>query len=120
MTEQIGRLQANQEHQKEAILSLERYKWHHIGLTVSGIVFSAVVLIGVGGMYFSLDNKLSVVEYKLESRIVAVENRIAAVENKLENRIADVEQQMATGFAELKVLITKKQNGAEVTAFTRH
>ena len=116
MTEQIGRLQANQEHQKEAILSLERFKWHHIGLTVSGIVFSAVVLIGVGGMYFSLDNKLSAVEDKLDSRIAAVEKQVVAVEKQ----VVAVEKQMTTGFAELKVLISGLQNGTELTALTRH
>ena len=88
MTDKIGRILAVQEHQKEAIFSLEKYKWHHIGLTVSGIIFSAVVLIGIGGMYFSLDNKL-------------------------ETRIAAVEQQMAAGFAELKAEISKLQNNAE-------
>ena len=94
MTEQSGRIQTLQEHQKEAVLSPKRYKWHHIGLTVSGITFSAVVLIGIGGVYLSLDNKL-------ETRISAVEHRISGIEQEL----SGVEQERSAGFAELKALV---------------
>lgn len=91
LKEHVMQILADQKPQKASILSLERYKWHHIGLTVSAIMFAGFVLIGVGGMYFSLDSKISDVETKLDARISAVED------------------QMQAGFAELKVLILENR-----------
>ena len=89
LKERVMQIHADQRHQKASILSLERYKWHHIGLTLSAIVFAGFIQIGVGGMYFSLVYKFS------------------SVESKLEN-------QMQAGFAELKDLILEIQKGEQV------
>ena len=122
MTEILGQYQAVQEHQNEAALSLKRFKWHHIGLTIYGIIFSAVVIIGIGGMYFSLDNKLerlSGVEHRqsgVEDQLLSVEHRLLSVEH----RLLVLEQQMSAGFAVLKAMISNLQNCVESIAVSNH
>ncbi len=106
------------------IESLCKMNWRHV--SVSAIVFTAIVLISAGQMYFSLVRLIHGVGDKLEVRISAVETRISAVETRMsavEDRMSSLEDQMVKGFDNLISIIENlplNRKSEELSALTKY
>ena len=113
------------------IESLCKMNWRHV--SVSAIVFTAIVLISAGQMYFSLVRLIHDVGDKLEVRISAVETRISAVETRMsavetrmsavEDRMSSLEDQMVKGFDNLISIIENlplNRKSEELSALTKY
>ena len=99
------------------IESICKMNWRHV--SVSAIVFTAIVLISAGQMYFSLVRLIHDVGDKLEVRISAVETRMSAVED----RMSSLEDQMVKGFDNLISIIENlplNRKSEELSALTKY
>ncbi len=99
------------------IESLSKMNWRHV--SVSAIVFTAIVLISAGQMYFSLVRLIHDVGDKLEVRISAVETRMSAVED----RMSSLEDQMVKEFDNLISIIENlplNPKSEELSALTKY
>ena len=126
VNDRITRVEVEQSHQRDDMSSirmnieaLSKMNWRHISVSVSAIVFTAIVLIGAGQMYFSLVSLIHGVEDKLETRISAVETRMSAVED----RMSSLEDQMVKEFDNLISIIENlplNRKNEELSALTKY
>ena len=120
------------------IEALSKMNWRHV--SVSAIVFTAIVLISAGQMYFSLVSLIHGVEDKLETRISAIETRMSAIETRMsaietrmsaietrmsavEDRMSSLEDQMVKGFDNLISIIENlplNRKNEELSALTKY
>ncbi len=131
--DRITRIEVEQSHQREDMSSIRmniealgKMNWRHISVSVSAIVFTAIVLIGAGQMYFSLVSLIHGVEDKLETRISAVETKISDIETRMsavEDRMSSLEDQMVKGFDNLISIIENlplNRKNEELSALTKY
>ena len=126
VNDRITRIEVEQSHQRDDMSSIRmniealgKMNWRHISVSVSAIVFTAIVLIGAGQMYFSLVSLIHGVEDKLETRISAVETRMSAVED----RMSSLEDQMVKEFDNLISIIENlplNRKNEELSALTKY
>ncbi len=126
LSDRVTRLEADQSHHRDdmrslrlSIESLRKVNWRHISVSLSAIVFTAIVLICAGQMYFSLVGVNHGVEDKLETKITAFDDRLSAVEN----RMSSLEDQMVKGFENLISIIENipfNSNSKKLSALTEY